>query len=137
MHPIVRDEICRIGYEAIRNACTHSGASRLEIELRYARDLHLRVNDNGSGIDPVIADRREDGQVGLKGMRERAARTGGKITLGSSFRSGTEMKLVVTGRIFVRKMTGRRSLTTTIFVYDDLCLQGEEPCFVQEAKHPN
>src|SRR6266852_2683236 len=29
IHPIVRDEIFRIGYEAIRNACTHSGASRL------------------------------------------------------------------------------------------------------------
>jgi hypothetical protein len=26
MHPIVRDEIYRIGYEAIRNAGTHSGA---------------------------------------------------------------------------------------------------------------
>src|SRR5207302_7120331 len=31
MHPIVRDEIYRIGYEAIRNASTHSGASRLEV----------------------------------------------------------------------------------------------------------
>jgi hypothetical protein len=25
MHPIVRDEIYRVGYEAIRNACVHSG----------------------------------------------------------------------------------------------------------------
>jgi ligand-binding sensor domain-containing protein len=114
MHPIVRDEIYRIGYEAIRNACTHSGATRLEIELRYARDLLLRVDDNGSGIDPVIADRREDGHVGLKGMRERAARIGGKLTLGSSSRSGTEMKLVVPGRIIFRKMPGRRSLSTRI-----------------------
>jgi signal transduction histidine kinase len=39
MHPIVRDEIYRIGYEAMRNACTHSGASRLEVELRYADEL--------------------------------------------------------------------------------------------------
>src|SRR6267154_5754008 len=38
MHPIVRDEIYRIGYEAIRNACMHSGASRLEVELRYGHD---------------------------------------------------------------------------------------------------
>src|SRR6202040_3901890 len=56
MHPIVRDEIYRIGYEAIHNACTHSGASRLEVELRYAHDLALRVGDNGTGIDPAIAD---------------------------------------------------------------------------------
>jgi nitrate/nitrite-specific signal transduction histidine kinase len=86
----------------------------LEIELRYARDLHLRVDDNGSGIDPAIADGREDGHAGLKGMRERAARIGGKLTLGRSFRSGTEMKLVVPGRIIFRKMPGRRSLSTRI-----------------------
>ena len=53
MHPIVRDEIYRIGYEAIHNACTHSGANRLEVELRYANDLALRVRDDGAGIDPL------------------------------------------------------------------------------------
>ena len=114
MHPIVRDEIYRIGYEAIHNASTHSGASRLEIELRYARDLLLRVDDNGSGVDPAIADRREDGHFGLKRMRERAARIGGKLTVGSCSSSGTEIKLVVPGRIIFRKMPGRRSLSTRI-----------------------
>ena len=104
MHPIVRDEIYRIGYEAIRNACTHSGASRLEVELRYARDLALRVDDNGTGIDPAIADRAKDGHFGLQGMRERAARIGGKLTLGSSSNSGTEVRLIVPGGICFRKM---------------------------------
>jgi ligand-binding sensor domain-containing protein/signal transduction histidine kinase len=114
MHPIVRDEIFRIGYEAIRNACTHSGASRLEIELRYARDLTLRVDDNGKGIDPAISDRGKDGHFGLRGMRERTTRIGGKLTLMSSSNSGTEIKLVVPGRIIFRKMLGRRSLSTRI-----------------------
>jgi signal transduction histidine kinase len=114
MHPIVRDEIFRIGYEAIRNACTHSGASRLEIELRYARDLTLRVDDNGTGIDPAISDRGKDGHFGLRGMRERTARIGGKLTLMSSSNSGTEIKLVVPGRIIFRKMPGRRSLSTRL-----------------------
>jgi ligand-binding sensor domain-containing protein len=114
MHPIVRDEIYRIGYEAIRNACTHSGASRLEIELRYARDLTLRVDDNGTGIDPGIADTGKNGHFGLQGMRERAARIGGKLTLVSSSNSGTEIKLVVPGRIIFRKMPGQRSLSTRI-----------------------
>jgi signal transduction histidine kinase/ligand-binding sensor domain-containing protein len=114
MHPIVRDEIFRIGYEAIRNACTHSGASRLEIELRYARDLTLRVDDNGTGIDPAISDRGKEGHFGLRGMRERTARIGGKLTLMSSSNSGTEIKLVVPGRIIFRKMLGRRSLSTRI-----------------------
>ena len=61
MHPIVRDEIYRIGYEAIRNACVHSGANQLDVELRYAHDLALRVSDNGIGIDPDIVDKGKEG----------------------------------------------------------------------------
>jgi signal transduction histidine kinase len=110
MHPIVRDEIYRIGYEAIRNACIHSEASRLEVELRYADDLTLRVSDNGRGIDPAIADSGKDGHFGLQGMRERAARIGAKLTLGSSSSSGTEIRLIVPGGIIFRKtMPARRS----------------------------
>jgi signal transduction histidine kinase len=108
MHPIVRDEIYRIGYEAIRNACMHSRASRLEVELRYAHDLTLRVSDNGTGIDPAVADRGKDEHFGLQGMRERAARIGGNLTLGSSSNSGTEIKLIVPGGITFRKMTPAR-----------------------------
>jgi ligand-binding sensor domain-containing protein/signal transduction histidine kinase len=115
MHPIVRDEIYRIGYEAIRNACMHSRASRLEVELRYAHDLTLRVRDNGTGIDPAVADRGKDAHFGLQGMRERAARIGGNLTLGSSLNSGTEIKLIVPGGIIFRKMTpARRSFSTRI-----------------------
>jgi signal transduction histidine kinase len=104
MHPIVRDEIYRIGYEAIHNACTHSGASRLEVELRYSNDLALRVNDNGVGIDPSIADGGKAGHFGLQGMRERAARIEGKLTLVSSANSGTEIYLAVPGGTIFRKM---------------------------------
>jgi signal transduction histidine kinase len=104
MHPIVRDETYRIGFEAIRNACMHSGASQLEVELRYANDLTLCVSDNGIGIDPVIADRGKNGHFGLQGMRERAFRIGGKLTLGSSSSSGTEIRLIVPGGIIFQKM---------------------------------
>jgi signal transduction histidine kinase len=104
MHPIVRDETYRIGFEAIRNACMHSRASRLEVELRYAHDLTLRVSDNGIGIDPVVADRGKNGHFGLQGMRERAARIGGKLTLGSSSNLGTEIRLIVPGGIIFQKM---------------------------------
>jgi signal transduction histidine kinase len=87
----------------------------LEIELRYARDLTLRVEDNGTGFDPAIVDRGKDGHFGLQGMRERAARIGGKLTLGSSPSSGTEIKLIVPGGIIFRKMTPvRRSLFARI-----------------------
>jgi signal transduction histidine kinase len=115
MHPIVRDEIYRIGYEAIRNACTHSGASQLDVELRYADDFTLRVSDNGTGINPAVADRGKDGHFGLQGMRERTSRIGGKLTLGTSSNSGTEVRLVVPGCVTFRKMIPiRRSLLTRI-----------------------
>jgi ligand-binding sensor domain-containing protein len=118
MHPIVRDEIYRIGYEAIRNACMHSGASQLAVELRYAHDLVLRVSDNGMGIDPAIADEGKGGHFGLQGMRERAARIAGNLTLGSSSNSGTEIKLVVPGDIVFRKVTAvHRTLSTRIKVF--------------------
>jgi signal transduction histidine kinase len=115
MHPIVRDEIYRIGYEAIHNACTHSGADRLEVGLRYAHDLTLHVCDNGVGIDPIIVDRGKHGHFGLQGMRERSSRIGGKLTLVSSPNSGTDIRLTVPGGIIFRKMTPiRLSLFTKI-----------------------
>ena len=102
MHPIVRDEIYRIAYEAIRNAYSHSHASQLEIELRYSKDLRIRVRDNGVGIDPVILSAGKEGHYGLGGMSERAARIGGKLTVASSPGSGTEVVIQVPGGIIFR-----------------------------------
>jgi signal transduction histidine kinase len=103
MHPIVRDEVYRIGYEAIRNACAHSQASKIQVTLTYAEELGVRVSDNGVGIDPLVADRGKEGHFGLQGMRERAARIAGKLTVTGSPSSGTEVKLVVPGKIIYRK----------------------------------
>ncbi len=102
MHPVVRDEIYRIGYEAIRNACAHSGAGKLEVELTYAHDLTLRVSDDGKGIDSEVVEQGKEGHFGLRGMRERAERIDAKFTLDSSPNSGTVITLVVPGRIAFR-----------------------------------
>lgn len=103
MHPIVRDEVYRIGYEAIRNALVHSAATRMDVQLRYAQDLAVRVSDNGIGIEPAVSENGKDGHFGLPGMRERAERIGGKFTLVSSAASGTEVTVVVPGSIVFRK----------------------------------
>ena len=103
MHPLVRDEVYRIGYEAIRNACTHASASHLDVEVRYARDLVVRVADNGVGFDPAIADRGREGHFGLQGMRERAARVGAAFTVVTSPNTGTEIVLAVPGRVIFRR----------------------------------
>lgn len=105
IHPIVRDEIYRIGYEAIRNASFHSGGSILKVKLCYSQDLTLTVEDNGKGIERDISAHGKAGHFGLRGMRERAERVGGKFTLSSSPDSGTRIELIVLGStIFV----GRR-----------------------------
>lgn len=107
MHPIIRDEIYRIGYEAIRNACVHSQANRLQVELTYADDLTLRVRDNGVGIDPSIVDQGKQEHFGLQGMRERAHRIMAKFTINTSPGAGTEITLVVPGSIIYRTTDSR------------------------------
>jgi signal transduction histidine kinase/ligand-binding sensor domain-containing protein len=102
MHPVVRDEIYRIGYEAIRNASAHSKASRLQVGLKYGQDLAISIADNGVGIPKSVVNGGTDGHYGLQGMRERAARIGGKVRIISSVDSGTEVSLVVPGRIAFR-----------------------------------
>jgi signal transduction histidine kinase len=103
MHPIVRDEIYRIAYEAIRNAFIHSQATRLEVLLSYAQDLTVRVSDNGVGIDPAVLAKGKEGHYGLQGMRERAERIGARLTVVSSPSSGTEITTSVPGSIVFRK----------------------------------
>jgi signal transduction histidine kinase len=113
MHPIVRDEIYRIGYQAILNAAAHSGASRLSIELEYTQNLMLRIEDNGSGIEPEIVELGKPGHFGLQGMRERAARIEGRLKISSAKGAGTIVSLLVPGGIAFRKeRTVRESVDT-------------------------
>jgi signal transduction histidine kinase len=97
MRPLILEEVYRIGCEAIRNACTHSEAERVDVELCYGEDFVLRVTDNGKGISPEIVDQGRQGHFGLRGMRERAARIGGKFNLVTSPTSGTQITLRIPG----------------------------------------
>jgi signal transduction histidine kinase len=99
LHPVLRDEIYRIGYEAIRNACRHSMGRVVDVVVEYTRDLTVRIRDDGVGIDPMVLERGKDGHFGLRGMRERAARIGGRFVIDSAPRSGTAVTLIVPGRV--------------------------------------
>jgi signal transduction histidine kinase len=98
MHPVVRDEVYRIGYEAIRNAYAHSRATHLEIVLSYGRDLTLRVADDGVGMERPITERGKEGHFGLPGMRERASRIGASLSVTSTPGAGTAVVVTVPGR---------------------------------------
>ena len=97
VHPILRDEVYRIGAEAVRNAFRHAQARRIELEIRYDnRLLRLRVRDDGKGIDSkVLAEGGREGHFGLHGMRERAKMIGGKLDVWSERASGTEIELSI------------------------------------------
>ncbi|MEI9975869.1 MAG: two-component regulator propeller domain-containing protein [Ignavibacteriota bacterium] len=112
MHPVVRDEVYRIGYEAIRNACSHSGATRLEVRLSYLHDFVLRVKDNGEGFESSAVNvEPRPGHFGLIGMYERAARIRGKLTISSSPGCGTRVELVVPrGVVFLERESARKLL---------------------------
>jgi ligand-binding sensor domain-containing protein/signal transduction histidine kinase len=94
MHPLIRDEVYRIGREALVNAFRHARARRIEVEIEYGpRRLRLLIRDDGCGVDPRILHAGRDGHWGLPGMRERAQRIGGQLTLSSRLASGTEVEL--------------------------------------------
>jgi signal transduction histidine kinase/ligand-binding sensor domain-containing protein len=107
LQPIIRDEIYKIGREAVANAFRHSAASRVELALEYgSRELRLLVRDNGSGIDSEVLRSGTDGHWGLAGMRERAERIGAAFKVWSSAGSGTEVELSVPARVAFA--TGKR-----------------------------
>jgi signal transduction histidine kinase len=96
----IRNEIYRIGREAIVNAYVHSEAATIEVEIQYARiQLSLLVRDDGRGIDPSILQGGRDGHWGLSGMRERSQRIGATLKLRSRMGAGTEIELMVPGHV--------------------------------------
>jgi len=100
LHPVIRDEVYRIGREAVANAFRHSSATKIEVVLEYAvRDLRVLVRDNGCGIDPQMLNSGREGHWGLSGMRERAERVGAELKVWSSASGGTEVGLSIPGRI--------------------------------------
>jgi len=99
LNPIIRDEVYRIGREALMNAFRHSRARLIELELEYAAaDLRLLVRDDGTGIDPDVVRSGSDGHWGLAGMRERAERIGASFKVWSRGSAGTEIELLVPAR---------------------------------------
>jgi len=100
LHPILRDEVYKIAAEALRNAFRHSRAKRVEVEIRYDNEqFRLRIRDDGKGIDPaLLSDQGREGHYGLPGMRERAALTGGTLTVWSETDAGTEVELRIPAR---------------------------------------
>jgi signal transduction histidine kinase len=97
---LLRDEVYRIGREALINAFRHSRAKNVEMEIQYRpAELRVIVHDDGCGIDPMILQAGRDGHWGLSGMSERANRICAKFVVRSSPAAGTEIEVSVPSRI--------------------------------------
>lgn len=94
--PMTEKNLLRIFQEAMANAVKHAEARTIDVELRYGRDcLVLWVRDDGSGFDTEKIIPLGVGHYGLTGMRERAERIGGRLTLKSEVGQGTELLIEV------------------------------------------
>jgi signal transduction histidine kinase len=103
LHPLLRDELYRIGREAVINAFRHSGAGRIEVELEYSRrQFRLVVRDDGCGMDEQVLQAGREGHFGLPGMRERAERIGAQLHVWSRAETGTRVEMVVPGHMAFR-----------------------------------
>jgi signal transduction histidine kinase len=92
----VREEVYRIGREALVNAFRHAKAGAIEVEVEFAHGhVRLLVRDDGVGIDPRVLESGREGHWGLPGMRERAERIGSRLRVWSREGAGTEIELSV------------------------------------------
>jgi signal transduction histidine kinase/ligand-binding sensor domain-containing protein len=96
LNPLVAEDFVQIGRQAIANAFRHAAAKKIEVCLIYgATELCLEVRDDGRGIDPRIAEAGKPGHFGLIGMRERAERIGGMLSIASRAGEGTKVTVTV------------------------------------------
>jgi signal transduction histidine kinase/ligand-binding sensor domain-containing protein len=90
----MEQNLLRIAQEAVTNIVKHAGATSVWIKLHTeAKRLYLRVADNGRGFEQGGAFSSQDGHFGLIGMRERAERLGGELTLASHPGEGTQVEV--------------------------------------------
>ena len=111
VHPIIRDEVYRIGREALVNAFRHSRAKHIEAIVEYkTKRLRVVIRDDGGGIDSQILRSSGKGDWELSGMRKRADRIGARLKVRSRATAGTEVELSVPGHIAFQDKPSRNPL---------------------------
>jgi signal transduction histidine kinase len=89
----VEEAVYRIAQEALHNVVRHARARRVEVRLGAdEREVRLSVVDDGVGFDP---DAVPPGHLGVDGMRARAERLGGSLSIETGPGAGTSLAVVV------------------------------------------
>ncbi|MBF0158648.1 MAG: sensor histidine kinase [Magnetococcales bacterium] len=95
-----RTALFRIAQESLTNVVRHAGASHAVVTLREEQGfIVLKISDDGCGI--AVERVQDTGSFGLTGMRERAERLGGRVSVTTTIAGGT----CVTARIPVQHGT--------------------------------
>ncbi len=103
--PLTAATMYRILQECLTNVTRHARATRAEVELRRdATRIELVVRDDGIGFE---TGRGSDVGLGLRGMRERVALSGGTIEVASKPGHGTTVRVRIPADRAVRR--GRRA----------------------------
>ncbi|MFX4294000.1 sensor histidine kinase [Streptomyces bohaiensis] len=91
LHDEVEGTLLRIAAEALSNTARHAAATRVGVTLSYIGDqVVLDVRDDGRGFDlSALPDRGTASGFGLAGMRARAERLAGELTVESEPGLGT------------------------------------------------
>lgn len=91
LHGELSATLLRIAQEALANAARHAAATRVGVTLSFMDgEVALDVRDNGRGFDPLLPRPwTGTGGFGLDGMRSRAERVAGSLTIESEPGRGT------------------------------------------------
>ncbi len=91
---LIEIQLLRIAQEAIANALRHAAASHIRVSLRFgAATIELTVADDGRGMAaPPFAEEATSPGMGLAGMRRRAHRLGGELSIESHPGRGTSVR---------------------------------------------
>jgi two-component system nitrate/nitrite sensor histidine kinase NarX len=93
--PEVQIQVLHIIQEALSNVRKHAGASAVRVSVEHARNHSFEIADDGCGFDADAPGDEVDAHVGLKIMRERAHRIGGRLEVMSRPGRGTTVRLVL------------------------------------------
>jgi PAS domain S-box-containing protein len=86
--PNIENGLLRVCQESLTNVNRHAGATNAWVDLSYGeQELLLSIRDDGTGFDPEPAVQK--GGFGLRGMQERLALLGGRLSVSSQPGEGT------------------------------------------------
>jgi signal transduction histidine kinase/sugar lactone lactonase YvrE len=92
----VRHDVFLAFKEAVHNIVKHSGATEVSVFLATGtNDFTLILRDNGKGFDPDAAPERVGRGNGLKNMRQRLEKIGGRCEIHSAPGKGVEIEFTV------------------------------------------